>query len=880
MTSALYLPLLAETTTEGPVRWPGAPPAWACVVLLAALVFAVRWIYRRERQKVSRPLRILLGGLRTLAVVLVALALFRPERELVTKVTDKSHLVVMLDTSASMATTDRYPEASERRILAAAYPEDGPEARPAALDLSRLGIVQKILAGPSSAALRSLSDRFVVHVFGFDEDLRSLASTEPAPGDAPVVEGKEGEALGKAVLEAKPTGQRTDLGAALKAVSREFLHRDDRRLAGVVMLTDGRDNAEAGRPEDAVLGLGRAAEDLRLSVVALGDPRLAKNVRVDRVTAKDVVLVQDTPTFLAELRQVGFDGATGVEARLEILQVAGPDGKAFPTPRPYVPKPPPGVSADAAPAGRSRVPGIRLGPSAVPTAVTLRETFYEAGTYDVKVHVVLPEALAKDDAIADDNVLTHRLRVVDQTIKVLLVDGNLRYESWFLKNLLVRESRHPGDPRRIDAQVWIQSFDEGVEKPHSRDLPALRAFPTTRQELFAYDVIVIGDVDWRRLVPSEERSRDILGILKDFVAEGGGVAFVAGEDRNPTQYLDTPLQDLLPVSVRPTDREKEGSRATSFRIAPTEIGREHPILGMLQDGSAEAVDRIWRGRDGWDWFWLYRARGGLKPGAVALARVFGQSSPEFLDDRQEPLVVFAGMGYGRGRTFFSAVDQIYRIRREHGDRYYGSFWDETIRWLATYRLLGGNKRYKIETDKDEYFVGETATIKVSALDADYRPLRDPVLRGLQVEGPDGKPLLAEADAARPDPEGSAGLYRTSLRLATSGPYRITVDPPTRDGGARAEKRIEARFATREAQDKVPDHEGLKALVRVANPAGVAPRLYAPYELGELVESLPARGTERILDRKSISLWDTPWTLALVTAILALEWILRKRMQMI
>jgi len=879
VTPAAHLPMLAARLDEGlgPVRWPDAPPAWVCVVLLAALVFAVRWIYRRERQKVSRPLRILLGGLRILAIAIVALALFRPEQERVTKELERSHLVVLVDTSASMDTTDRYGDDSESLILAAAYPEDGPEPRPGTLALTRLGIVQKLMAGPASSVLRSLSDRFVVHVFGFDAELRALASTEPAPGAEPPEPGQEHEPLRKAMLEAKASGQRTDLGAALRSVAREFLNRDDRRLAGVLLLTDGRDTAEAGRPDEAVATLGRSAEDLRLSIVALGDPRSAKNVRVDRVIGKDVVLVQDTPSFLAELRHVGFDGATGVEAWLEILQVAGPDGKAFPKPRPY--KPRAGEPGEAG-QGRARVQGIRLAPSAVATPVTLRESFTEAGTYDVRVHVGLPAALAKDDAIFDDNVMTHRLRVVDQTIKVLLVDWNLRHESWFLKNLLVRERRHVGDPRRIDAQAWIQSFDPGVEQPHGMDMPALRAFPTTRQELFAYDVIVIGDVDWRKLAPSEERSREILGILKDFVAEGGGIAFVAGEDRNPTQYLDTPLQDVLPISARPTDRDKEGSRSTAFRLAPTEIGREHPILGMLQDGNPAEVDRIWRTREGWDWYWLYRARGGLKPGAVALARVFGQSSPEFLDDRQEPLVVLAGMGYGRGRTLFSAVDQLYRIRREQGDAFYGSFWDETIRWLATYRLLGGNKRYKIETDKDEYFIGETATIKVSALDADYRPLRDPVLRGLQVEGPDGKPLLGEADAAKPDPEGSAGLYRTSLRLPVSGAYRITVDPPTRDGGARAEKRIDARFATKEGQDKVPDHEGLKALARVGNPASVAVRLYKPHELSELAESLPARNTERIVERSSKPLWDTPWTIVLVTLILAIEWILRKRLQMI
>src|SRR5439155_13604677 len=97
---ASFLVLAADApidTHEGPLRFPGAPPPWALVLLLVALVLSVRAIYRRERQKVSRPWRIVLGGLRILAISLVALALFRPEREQSRTVNDKSHLVVLLD---------------------------------------------------------------------------------------------------------------------------------------------------------------------------------------------------------------------------------------------------------------------------------------------------------------------------------------------------------------------------------------------------------------------------------------------------------------------------------------------------------------------------------------------------------------------------------------------------------------------------------------------------------------------------------------------------------------------------------------------------------------------------------------------------------------
>lgn len=873
---AFLLPSLASVLEQGPLRWARAPAGWVVALVLLAVAVAVRAIYRREEGRIPGPMRAFLAFLRLLAVALVLAALFRPYREEVQKAEDKSHLVVLVDSSASMRTVDRYRPDDERRLLETAWPDGGGEPRPSDLRASRLELVQRVLSPKGNARLKRLAVRWVLHVFAFDEDLRSLGSTDP--GWQPADGGGEDlpvevrvEALAKAVRDLRPNGGRTELGAALLGVARDMLGRDDRRLAGVVLLSDGRDNSESQHPLDAVARLGKTAEDLRVTAVALGDPRLAKNLRVDHVSAKDVVLVQDEVTFQADLRQKGFDGVDGVEVGLEIERVAGPDGKALLVRRRYQP---PREDPQAKLTDR-----VRLLPSDKATPVTLRARFDESGTFDVRVHAVLPPALRKEDASAEDDAKVHRVRVVDQTIRVLLADHALRHESHFLKNLLVRESRHPGDPRRIDAQVYVQTFDRDVEQPHSRSLPPLRAFPSTKPELFAYDVVILGDVAWRSLAPTEEQSRKVLALLKEFVAEGGGLAIVAGEDRVPDQLATTALGDVLPVLVRPADHSGEPHRDVGFRVAPTEIGRLHPILSVLQE-TPEAVDKAWRERDAWTWFWAYRATGGLKPGAFALARMSNVSAPEYRDDRGELLPVFAGMAFGKGRVFFSAIDQIYRIRREYGDVYYGSFWDETIRWLATYRLLGGNKRYKIETDKERYFVGETAVVRVSALDTDYSPLKAPRLQGLQVEDPDGKPLLAPGDEPAQDPEGSPGTYRANVRLPRSGPYRITVEPPTREGGERAEKRIEAKFATKEDQDTIPNHADLLAIVKATNPPGQGGALVPLWELPAALEALSPRTTERVLDRREVQLWDTGATLWLVVAVLALEWLLRKRYQLI
>jgi hypothetical protein len=853
---------------QGPLRWTSAPAAWVLALLVAGIVLWAVSVYRRERGNLSPGARAGLASLRVLALLLPLLALFGPYRERVRKTFEKSRLVVLVDTSASMKTVDRYPPESEQRLDEAL--RDPGAAGGASRDLSRLDVVKRLLSRADARVLRSLADRFVLHVVAFDEELRSLGTTDPAVAPDALASGAEpadrvAETVAR-LAEQTPRGARTRIGAALRSVARVFA-REDRPLAGVVLLTDGRDNAEE-RPEDVLATLGKGAEDLHVAAVGLGDPRLAKNLRVDRVIAKDVVLVQDEVGFQAVLRHKGFAGVDGVEVSMSVVRVADGSGD-LPEPVEWRP-----------PATRTSVLSrrVRLGGEEESTTAALRAEFGEPGTYEVRIAARLPEPHAREDAVREDDVAVHRLRVMDQRIKVLLADYTLRHESWFLKNLLVRESTHPGDPRRVDAQVFVQSFDPEVEQPHGRELPALRAFPSTRAEVFSYDVVVLGDVVWRELAAPgadrEERSKEILSLLREFVAEGGGLALVAGVDRNPSAFLDTPLQDLLPVLVRSSDRGAEPSSSRPFRVAPTEEGRAHPILSVYPDATPEGVDLLWREREGWDWYWLYPTPGGLKPGAYALARVLG-GGPELRDERQEPLPVFAAMSYGNGRVFFSAIDQIYRIRREHGDAYYGAFWDEAIRWLATYRLLSGNRRVKIFTDKPSYFVGERATVTVEAYDTDYRPLAGASLPGMQVADPDGRLLVqGPGDLPQADPE-APGVFRKQVPLLQSGTYRIWVDPLDRSSGGRAEHSVEARFATQEDQDTLPDHAVLAAVAR--RTAGSGP--HPPWDLGRVVSDLPERATERVLDRESIPLWDNGWVLLAAVVLLGLEWALRKRLQL-
>ena len=64
-----------------------------------------------------------------------------------------------------------------------------------------------------------------------------------------------------------------------------------------------------------------------------------------------------------------------------------------------------------------------------------------------------------------------------------------------------------------------------------QDRSALPTFPAAKDELFDYDVVLLGDADPSFLSLSQMQN------LAEFVTEkGGGILFIAGENFNPLAY--------------------------------------------------------------------------------------------------------------------------------------------------------------------------------------------------------------------------------------------------------------------------------------------------------------------------------------------------------
>ena len=224
--------------------------------------------------------------------------------------------------------------------------------------------------------------------------------------------------------------------------------------------------------------------------------------------------------------------------------------------------------------------------------------------------------------------------------------------------------------------------------------------------------------------------------------------------------------------------------------------------------------------------------------------------------------------YPSGRTMFLAVDSTWMWQYRYGHRYHERFWRNAIRWLALGRLKSGNRRVRLDSLRNLYDLDERVALEARVLDEDFQPSTQPS-QEVWWSGPDGRPSELDLPAA---PERS-GLYRAGFEPERPGLHRVWIEL----GGERiAGTEFEVVLPSLENRVPAPDPGLLREVSRLS--AGRAVDLA---HLADLWPEFPG-GEER---REPISarlsdVWDRWATLLLVLGVLALEWALRKRWELV
>ncbi len=652
-----YRPVAFE---RGTLVFASDAAAWMAVglgLLVAIPVLVGTW---RLRAGARRRDRAVLIGLRVAAMALVALCLFRPALLLSEAAPRRNVLAVLVDDSRSM----RIPDA------------DGQ---------TRAAVAQALLAADAPLA-RALADRFVVRTFRFSD-----AATR-ATGSG---------ALGF-------DGPRTDVSAALRQVRAELAGVP---LAGIVLVSDGADNAPAASAATTALDAG---SDVPIYTVGIGAERPERDVEVVRVDAPRSALAGSAVSADVTLAQYGMGGRT---ARLVVEE----DGRILSQRDVTLPRD-----------GERQV--VRV---AVPAE--------SAGVRRLQFRVVPGDG----ERMAENNVREALVQVRRGPDRILYIEGEPRFELKFLRRAVADD-----DGLRV---IALQRTAEnkylrlGVED----SLQLAAGFPATREELFGYRAVVLGSIEASHFTAAQLR------LIADFVGErGGGLLFLGGRRSfREGGYAGSPLAEVMPVELGEPAARPEPESLAELAVRPTAAGAAHALsrLAETEDSSAARWSTLPPLTT------VNRVRG-VKPGATVL--LSGASTAAGSDDA---VPVLAWHRYGRGIAASLTVQDSWMWQMHadvsEDDQTHERFWRQLLRWLAAEApdravLAGGPARLG---------AGEMAVLRADVRDSAFRGVNDAAVTAT-VRAPSG----AEREVRLAWTGEGDGDYRASFAAEEDGVHEVRL----------------------------------------------------------------------------------------------------------
>ena len=91
------------------------------------------------------------------------------------------------------------------------------------------------------------------------------------------------------------------------------------------------------------------------------------------------------------------------------------------------------------------------------------------------------------------------------------------------------------------------------------------------------------------------------------------------------------------------------------------------------------------------------------------------------------------MAKGAGKSFGSGFNEMWRLRRQYGEKYYRQFWSQLIYRLGMSHALGFDKRFVVRLDQQQYRAEDKVTLSVEAYDENYEPLSGRETQGSRID---------------------------------------------------------------------------------------------------------------------------------------------------
>ncbi len=593
------------------------------------------------------------------------------------------------------------------------------------------------------------------------------------------------------------TDRATRLGDSMKEVVAEA---GSLPIGAVVLVSDGAENS-GGIDLDTIQEIRR--HQIPVHTIGVGREKLVRDIELSDAQTPARALQDSRLSAVVSFRQYGYSGQKGKLTLREGGRVVASQEVVF------------------------KQDGVQQTESAL----------FNAGSPGAKNLELSIDPLPGEEN-AKNNKLTRVFDVSSAKPRILYVEGEPRWEYKFIRRAMEED-------KTIDLVTLLRTtpnkfYRQGIGNPKELE----NGFPTTFEELFQYQAIVLGTVEAAWFTPTQQE------LIHRFVDKrGGGLIFLAGRASfTEGGYGREPFIGMLPVAL--PDR-----KVTFFRdpaTAELTVAGRDSLICRIEENADRNMDR-WKKLP---YIVGYQELGTPKPGALVLAEMTAGGKS------RQPLLVTQNYGRGRVAAFAGAGTWRWQMLQPLEDKSHEVFWQQFLRWSVT----GTPTQVQASLSKSMLADESKIRFRAEARDKSYAPAGDANLVA-RVIGPSGS---GSEVVMTPVPTES-GVFEAEYNAEREGSY--VVEMVAHKGAEELGRDV----ATFRREDGVAENfhveQNRELLEKLAQQTGGTFRGVADAKkLGKDISYSDAG----ITIRETKDLWNMPIIFMLALALRSAEWLLRRR----